>query len=341
MKAKAKIAPRTVPLVGRRKAAVLLLSLDEDAATKLLQELEVEEAEAIEEEISRVGMIEAPMVAEVLGEFRDLVGIERILEQEGPEAAAERINETTSTARRAQLRRFVEACQVEETTIERTAEQIDRLVLTMQAETPQTIAVVLAHLESQDAAGLLLGLPDALRTDLLVRVASLQGTPTEVLLRLEANLERALCVKPFVEAESPRGGVKTAAEIIAATGPRSRVVLEELYQHDVELARNVARRMFRFDDIAQLDDKSLRALVRELDTAVMSTLVAIADRKLRSRMLSRLSKAETKALGVSETGELSLTMTEIERAQQAAVETVLRLEELEQVRIPNVRPSKR
>ena len=292
-------------LSGARKAAVLLLSIDESEASALLAELCESEVQILRAELVSVGVIDQVTISDVVAEFEKLASSETFIAEQ-PAAPV------------------------------RAGDEAARLLECLRAEQPQTSAVVLAHVAPALAAAVLAEMPEEQRVDLVQRIATLQGTHDEVLRRLEGRLSCVLEGSVFISADEERGGAYAAAEILRAGGESSRVLVESLARRDTALARSISRRLFEFEDLFALDDRSLRVLLGEVDGAALGIAASTTEKKIRSRIVSRMTRGEARAFEARKKAGRAFTLAEVEKARRSVTDTALRLAESGEIRIVGV-----
>ena len=142
-----------------------------------------------------------------------------------------------------------------------------QLLSFIQDEHPQTIALILAHLEAKQAAAVISGLPQELRAEVARRIAIMDRTPPEVIREIERVLERKLSGAVVTQAFTAAGGVKSLVEVLNwVDRTTEKTILENLSETSPELADEVKKLMFVFEDITLLDDGSIQKVLREVDS---------------------------------------------------------------------------
>jgi flagellar motor switch protein FliG len=313
------------PLTNLKKAAVFILSLDEDVASLLLRCLSDAELGRITSEIAGLGVVDKETVASVIREFRELEQLHsmvreggldhaiRLVERSFPRDRAKRIVQLLASHRHHFPFSFLEGMDA------------DTLAGCLGEEHPQTLAVILAHMNPAKAAEILEKLPAALRRDVLERIASLEGASTEALQSLELSLRKHLDAARF-ESLGDAGGVRAAAEILRAAGGGGVTLLDDLREGRPELAEEIKKHLFVFDDLVTLDDRALQAVLKEIDSRRLALALKNAPDAVRSKILNNLSRraAETVLEEMDFLGPVRFV--EVEAARRAILETVLRLE---------------
>ncbi len=319
-------------LAGIKKAAVFILSLDEDVASLLLRCLSDVELERITTEIAGLGVVDKDTVSQVIREFRELEQIQsmvregglehaiRLVERSFPRDKATRIVQLLASHRQHLPFSFLEGIEAE------------TLFACLGEEHPQTLAVILAHMSPAKAAELLEKLPAPARRDVLERIAGLEGTNTEALRSLELSLRKHLDAARF-ESLGEAGGVKAAAEILRAAGGGGTSFLDDLREGQPELAEEISRHLFVFEDLVALDDRALQAVLKEIDTRRLALALKNAAEDVKAKVFNNLSRRAVEMVREEMDLRSPVRFVEVEAARRAILETVLRLEAAGQVYI--------
>ena len=200
-------------------------------------------------------------------------------------------------------------------------------------EHPQTISLIMSQLDSNQAAGVLNGLPEEMQADVAYRIAQMDNISPEVLRELEealANELEAILSGQITEI----GGPKTVAEILNSTGRSTeKAVLERLDAQDPELAEEVRNQMFVFDDIANLTDREIQLILREVDSKDLAVALKGGSEELQERIFGNVS--DRVGTMIKEEMQFSgpVRMSDVGEVQLRVVQTVRQLEEAGQVTI--------
>jgi flagellar motor switch protein FliG len=194
-------------------------------------------------------------------------------------------------------------------------------------EHPQTIALILSHLPSALAAQVLSGLPSTKQLEVVRRVATMEQTSPEVVRDVEKSLEGRMTTT-FNQQLEKAGGVSSVAQMLNVTDRMTnKSILESLEQESPELVDQIRRLMFVFDDLMKLDDKSIQALLKEVENAQWALALKGASEELRTKIMGNLSQRAA-AMLLEEIQYLGpVRVSDVEAAQQAIVDTVRRLED--------------
>jgi flagellar motor switch protein FliG len=315
-------------LGGVTKAAIVMLLLGEDASTEVFRHLSEDEIERLAKEMAELGQVSAKMSEGVLEEFHQTVVASEFATR-GDIGYARRILEKTlgPDAARRILDRVMRSFQSTAGFKSLTAvdpEQLSKFIL---GEHPQTIALILAHLNSASAAQLITLLPDELRADVLTRMASLDDISPDVVRRISTVIEQRLKTLGGPSREQ-HGGVRAVAELFnrlerTISGP----VLEAIESERPELAVSIRNLMFVFDDLVHVDDNGMREIVQRADKKALTIALKGASEEIRSRFFSNMSKRAADMLREEMEVLGAVRLRDVEKAQQDIVSIARKLEE--------------
>jgi flagellar motor switch protein FliG len=323
------VVPANVPprIGGIRKAAVLMAALGSERAAKLMQRMGEEEIESLSMEMASLNSVGPETTEAVFGELAALSStgeqgasggmdyargvIERAL---GPERAAEvlgRLSASTETPPFDFLQRIPP----------------DRTAALLRNESPQTIALILASLQTTLASQVLARLPERQQPDIALRIARMGETSADVLTKVEDVIRHKLTA--VVEREySAAGGTKTLAEILNHSDRTTeRNVLEKLASVDNDLAEEVRSMLFVFEDIVKLEERAVQQVLREADQKDLVLALRGAPDNVKDVVLTNMS--ERGAEMIKEEMELQPPQRkrDIDAAQSRIVAVVRQLEE--------------
>lgn len=320
-------AKRKLEIKGRKKAAVLLVSLGPDRAAEVFKHLRDDEIETLSLEMAKLQRVDAFTQATVLEELAATVeaydsllagGVDyarEVLERAlGPERALEIIGRLSSVI---EMRPFE--------FLRRTP--AEQLVTFLRNESPQTVALVIANLHTTLASQVLANLPSGEQAEIAVRIARMGETSPEVVKQVESVMKKKL--DSVVQQEySTAGGIKSLAEILNHTDRSTeRNVLDSLTEADEELAAEVRRLLFVFEDIVKLDDRSIQLVLREADQKDLALALRGVNDDVKERILSNMSERGAQMLVEEMAYQPPQRKRVVEEAQGRIVAIVRKLEE--------------
>ena len=315
-------------VTGRRKAAIVALLAGEEATAEIFKHLSEEEVASLLSEMAALGRV-APEVSErILQEFHetsqaaayvargDMEFARRVLHKTfGPEVARRMLDRVMrsfqSTAGFASLERA-------------DPQQLSKFML---GEHPQTIALILAHLNPSSAAQLASLLPDDLRVDVLTRMASLEEISPDVVSQISSVIESRLKALGGPTREQ-HGGVRAVAELFNRLDRTlSAPVLEAIEENRPDLAVSIRNLMFVFDDLASVDDNGMREIIQRADKKGLTIALKGASEEIRTRFFSNMSKRAGDMLREEMEVMGAIRLRDVEKAQQEVVAIARKLEE--------------
>jgi flagellar motor switch protein FliG len=320
------IIHQTVPAI--RKAAIVMLLLGEELSSEVFKHLTEDEIEGLSKEMAALGPVPTQLGEKVLDEFHQISVAADYVTRGDIDYARRVLNRTlgAESARRIMdrvLRSFQSTAGF--TSLEKAdPQQLSKFIL---GEHPQTIALILAHLNPSSAAQLVTLLPDALRVDVLSRMASLEDISPDVIARISSVIETRLKSLGGVAREQ-HGGVRAVAELFNrlernVSGP----VLEAIEAKRPELAVSIRNLMFVFDDLVHVDDNGMREIVQRADKKALTIALKGASEEIRERFFGNMSKRAAEMLREEMEVLGAVRLRDVEKAQQDVVAIARKLEE--------------
>ncbi|MGI6693329.1 MAG: flagellar motor switch protein FliG [Limnochordia bacterium] len=316
---------------GKDKAAVLMVSLGPELSASVFKHLKEEEIEDLTLAIAGLKRIEPQVRDEVIEEFHDLVLAREYLEQGGIEYARELLEKALGPDRAEQIiKRLTASLAVRPFDFARKTDP-GQLLNFIQNEHPQTIALILAYLHPEQAGLILSSLSPELQVDVARRVASLDRTTPEVLQEIESTLEQRLSA--FVMDDyTVAGGVESIVDILNMVDRATeKTILDSLEEEEPELAEEIRKRMFVFEDIILLDDRSIQKVLREVDSKDLAMALKTASEEVASRIYKNMSKRAAEMLREDIEYMGPVRLRDIEETQQRIVATIRRLEDMGEI----------
>jgi flagellar motor switch protein FliG len=318
----------TTTLTGAQKAAVFLLRMDRERATKVLRSLRESEVAEITGEIARLGSVSAQDVEEVFEEFVGMLQDPMGSTTGGIDLARTLLEDSLGGAKANEILDAVTANMTELPFSFLRRADARQVLSFLQNEHPQTIALVLAYLGAEQSALVMSGLAEELQQDVAHRVAVMDRTSPEVINHVEQVLERKFSSVLQPVELSAAGGVQALVDILnRADRATERLILEGLEQQDPELADEVRQRMFVFEDIALLEDRAVQLVLRQVDTKDLAVALKGVRDDVRDKILRNMSERASANL-VEEIEMLGpVRLKTVEESQAAVVRVIRTLEE--------------
>ncbi len=315
-------------LTGRQKAAAVLAQIGTERATKVLRAMTEMEVVGLMEEMAKLPPLDAATVQELMTEFTHRAVALVTVGQGGPDAARKLLRERLGAARAEEI-----LAQIEASATVRPLSFLQRIDPTQVAsfladEHPQTIAMVLAHLPPDFAAHVFRFLEEKLRAEVALRIARIGRVPSDVVQDVADLLERKLAMAVRAGGVGLSVGGVPGLVGILNNSERSaeREILGEIEEIDPELAEEVRSQMFVFDDVANLDDRTLQRVLRNVVPKDLALALKGADEAVLAKFQRNMSERAGEDL-IEEIEVLGPTrLSAVEGAQSAIVRTVREME---------------
>ena len=314
-------------LSGRQKAAVFLVTLGSELSAEVFKHLREDEIEALTFEIARLETFDNEQKEEVLQEFQELMMAQDFINTGGIDYARELLEKSLGSQKAVDIiNRLTTSLQVRPFDFIRRTDPT-HLLNFIQQEHPQTIALILAYLEPQKASIILGSLPNEIQSDVAKRIATMDRTSPETLREVERVLEKKLA-SISSEDYTAAGGVESIVEILNLVDRSTeKVIIESLEEEDPELAEDIKKRMFVFEDIVMLDDRAIQKVMREVDTAELAKALKAVDSEVQDKIFRNMSKRAAALLKDDMEYMGPIRMKDVEESQQRIVSIIRKLEE--------------
>ncbi|MEB3101166.1 flagellar motor switch protein FliG [Ferviditalea candida] len=314
-------------LTGRQKAAILLITLGPEISAQIFKHLHDDEIEQLTLEIANVRKVDSSERESILNEFHQICLAQEYISQGGITYAKEILDRALGSQRAVDiLNRLTATLQVRPFDFARKADPAQILNF-IQNENPQTIALVLSYLQPDQSAVILSSLPQEIQADVAKRIALMDSTLPEVITQVERILEQKLSATVTQDYTSA-GGIESIVQILNGVDRGTeRTILDSLEIQDPELAEEIKKRMFVFEDIVNLDNRSIQRIIRDIENADLQLALKVASDEVRESIFRNMSKrmAETFKEEMEYMGPVRLR--DVEEAQTRIVSTIRRLEE--------------
>jgi len=326
------IESASAQLSGAQKAAILMLSLGSENSAKVMSLLGEGEVTQITAEIVKAGQISRDESTTTLEEFATLLVAGGRVASGGPEAARGMLEASLGPERAAAILEGLYQSMVKGPFDFLKNADPRQILNFLSAEHPQTIALVVAHAHPDIAAQVVGGLPEEVQRAVSVRIAMLEPSSPEVIAQVEAMLERRLSSSVKNQETSVADGVQTLIEILNRSDRATeRSIFEGLDDHNGELADEVRSRMFVFEDIVTLDDRSVQLVLRQVEAKELATALKGVKPEVRDKIMRNMSERAAQNLGEEITLLGPVKMKTVEESQGGIVRVIRALEESGQI----------
>ncbi|HEY8349984.1 MAG TPA: flagellar motor switch protein FliG [Clostridia bacterium] len=323
----ARVSGMKTERTGREKAAMLLISLGPERSAEIFKHLKEEEIEQLTLEIANIRTVTPEEKEKVLEEFYQICLAQEYIAEGGISYAKEILEKALGTQKALDvINKLTVSLQVRPFEFVRKADP-SQLLNFIQKEHPQTIALILAYLKPQQAAVVLASLPQDKQADVARRIAVMDRTSPEIIKEVERILEKnlsSLVTEDFTAA----GGVQAIVNILNTVDRGTeKYIMETLEIEDTDLAEEIRKRMFVFEDILTLDNRSIQRFLREVDNNLLAVALKGATEEVQKVIYSNMSKrlAEMIREDIEYMGPVRLK--DVEEAQQKIVNIIRKLED--------------
>lgn len=314
-------------LVGKKKAAILMLSLGSDLSSRVFKHLSDEEIEELTLEIANLRKVDDKLRTQVMDEFYHICEARNYISHGGIKYAREILEKTMGKNRADKIiERLMGTLQVRPFEAVRQADP-SQLLNFIQGEHPQTIALIIAYLEAEKASQILSSLPPEIQSDVSRRIALMDSASPEVIKDVEAVLEHKLSAIVSNDYASV-GGIQTIVDVLnLADRGTEKNILDQLEEEDPELAEEIKNRMFVFEDIVLLSDRAVQLVMRQVDTHDIALALKTASNDVESKIYDNMSQRAEEMLKEDMDYMGPVRLREVEEAQQRVVNVIRQLEE--------------
>lgn len=314
-------------LTNKQKAALLVLSLDLPTATALMRALSQQEIEDLTVEITRLKSVPAAVTEKVIEEFQQLITAQEFLIEGGTEQAQALLEKSLGPERAAIILERVRG--VTNVRGFNNLKKVDayQIASFVQKEHPQTIALILSNLRTEQVAEILSEFSPELRNDVIYRMATLGKVSPALIAEMEEALE-TVAQSEMALGMSETGGPKSVATILNRVGgDAAKEIMEHLEKREPQLAQEIKNLMFMFDDIIYVDDRGIQRMLREVDKKDLALALKVVDEKLKAKILANMSERARDLLKEELEYMGPVRLKEVEAAQARIVAIVKQLEE--------------
>jgi flagellar motor switch protein FliG len=321
-------APKKPDVSGARKAAIFCLSLGEDAAAEVFKHLGEEEVQLVLNELASLPNVKSDVVNKIIEEFNQLLVARNYVASGGVEYAKRLLNKSfgSETAKRL-TDKVVHSVDSPANfdALKKTDPQ--QLVKLFQNEHPQTIAVVLAYLDSTTAADVIRQMPDEVRVEVILRLASLQTVSHDVVKRISTVFNQKLTSVSSIGRTSV-GGIRSVAEICNRLDKDAmRGLLEKIEGSSPELSLEIRNLMVTFDDILLVDDVGIREIIQRVDKKVLALALKGTVQELQDRFYTNMSSRAVEMMKEEMDFMGQVKLKDVNGAQREVVEVLRELDE--------------
>jgi len=328
--------PQTLPgaaLSGVQRAAIVLLSLGEQQAAEVLKHMGAKEVQKLGVAMTSVGGITRGAVVGVFDQFIDVLAQPSGLGSGADDYVRNVLTQALGEERASTL--------IDRILLGRNTSGLDTLKWMepraiadlVRQEHPQIIAIVMAHLDGDQAAEVLKCLPDRVRADVLIRIATLDGIPPHALNELNDVMARQFAGSQSMKSSSV-GGIKVAANILNfMDSGQDELILGNIGEVDGDLGARIRDLMFVFDNLADLDDRAMQSVLRDVASDRLALALRGADAKVRDKITSNMSQRAAEILLEDMEARGPVRLAEVEAAQKEILSMVRKMADAGEIQL--------
>jgi flagellar motor switch protein FliG len=318
-------------LAGKQKTALLLISLDVETAANIFKLLDPMDVEKITMEIANMPHIPSNVIDEVVEEYYGMMIARDYVVQGGMDFARGLLEKTFGLNKAAEILEKIRLLtQVRGFEGLKKADS-SHLANFLQKEHPQTIALILSHLPPDQTATVLTELPEEIRADVIYRISTLGKISPALLTEVEGIVD-TMIESGMSENIRQTGGTRAVANILnKCNNTVARFLIESLEQQSPDIALEVKRLMFLFEDIIYIDDRGIQRILREIDKKDLALALKVADEKLKDKVFKNMSERAVSLIKEELNFMGPVRLREVEQAQMRIVDIVKQLEEREEI----------
>jgi len=321
------MAMKITDLNGVQKAAILLITLGPDKAANVFKHLKEDEIEQLTLEIANTRSVSQSLKEEVLDEFYEVCLAQQYIAEGGIGYAKELLEKALGAEKAMEvIGKLTASLQVRPFEFIRKIDA-SQILNFIQDEHPQTIALILSYLSTGQASTIISQLPQDKQADVAKRIAQMDRTSPDVIKEVERVLERKLSSLANQD-YTLAGGVDAIVEILNTVDRGTeKHIMETLEIDEPELADEIRKKMFVFEDILTLDDRSIQRVLREVDNNELAVALKSANEDVQNAIFNNLSKRLATMIREDMDFMGPVRMKDVEEAQQKIVNIIRKLED--------------
>ncbi len=312
-----------------KKAAIFMVALGSTGASEIYKYLTENEVERLTREIASIEGVPSSVLHQINQEFNQMVLAQQYIAAGGLNFAQEVLESAMGEGKALEIiKRVQRALQVKGFNVLQNVD-INQLLAFLQKEHPQTISLVLTQLDPAQASNVLTELTPQIQVDVMYRLAQMERVSPDTIGAIERVLESRI---DFSAGASKLGGVQQAADILNLVGQRfEKNILSGIAKENPDLASEIKNLMFVFEDIINLDDRSIQMILREVDNKELSMALKASSEELKAKILSNMSRRAAEMVE-EELGFMGpVRLREVEEVQQRVIDIIRRLEDEGQI----------
>ncbi len=315
-------------LSGAQKAAILYMVLGAESSSLITQKLAQDEVEQISYEIARMDRVSNEATEAVLAEWLEVMMAADSIASGGIEFAREVMERAFGAQKSAGMLKRIQSQISEKAGLHRLRNaDPQQLGNMLRGEHPQTVALILAHLEAPHTAGVLKELDPAFGAEIVLRMARMEKVSPDMLVLIERSILTETDLAP-TQGLTTSGGPAVVAEVLNLVAPSlEKAIMRGVEEKDPSLCEQIRNLMFVFEDVVSLDDRSLQRLLREIDVKELALALKSASNEVKNKIMGGMSQRASNALKEEMEMLGPARKRDIESAQNGIVAMIRKLED--------------
>ncbi len=320
-------------LSGVQRAAVVLLSLGEQQAAEVLKHMGAMDVQKLGMAMTSIGGISHEAVSGVFDDFIQVLAKPRGLAADADDYVRNVLTQALGEERAGSL--------IDRIPMGRNNSGLDTLRLMepraiadlVRPEHPQIIAIVMSHLDGDQAAEVLKGLPEQVRSDVMIRIATLDGIPPHALSELNDVMARQFAGSHSMKSSSA-GGIKVAANILNfMDSGQDEAILGSIGQVDGDLGARIRDLMFVFDNLAEIEDRAMQAVLRDIPSEKLALALRGAEARVKDKIIKNMSERAAEILIEDMEARGPVRLAEVEAAQKDILTLVRKMADAGEIQL--------
>ncbi|MCX5905995.1 MAG: flagellar motor switch protein FliG [Deltaproteobacteria bacterium] len=315
---------------GPQKAAIFIYAIGEELASEIVKKLDEGEIKKLGGSMAKITTVAPTLLDSILKEFNDLVSsgtqpmtigqgggsqfIQNVLSKSVEEGKAQTLMEEIKEAGQWNLFQKIKKLD---------AKTIGNFI---KGEHPQTISIILAHLDSGLAAGVLSELPGPLQTEVVFRIAELENVPSNILEEIDQALQEGISLVENSKSNKV-GGIRSVAEILNSMDSTvENAIMKGIEEQKPDLADEIRKLMFTFEDLLQVDDRGIMAILKEVNNEALQLALKTASEDLKAKIFKNMSERAAQMMKEDLEVMGPVRLKDVELAQQSLIKVAKKLE---------------
>lgn len=310
---------------GPQKAAIFLLSLGEERSSEVFKRMSEDEIKRVATRMAEIELIPPEALNEVMEEFVSNFEDQTRLLVKGDAFIKNVIEKTTDKATAESIFQEIEDRKYELPFVWSRDVDVSTLISHLEGEHPQTIAMIMAYLPAEISSEIMMALPEDRKGDIAIRIANLGKVPDETIREVDKALHAK--IRDMGRTGADAGGLQTLVDILNNCDRSTEdIIMETMEEEQGDMANEVRGMMFVFEDLANVDDRGMREILKKVESQQLVLSMKTASEEMKQKILDNLSSRAAEMLLEDLEVMGPVRLTEVEEAQQGIIRSAKELE---------------